>query len=175
MPISEKELSAFAAALRAEERSPGTVEKYLRDCRSFTAWLGGQELTKERASAWREYLVAQGYAPPTINSMLSAVNRLLRFLGRDDCKIKFLRVQKRAFREQGRELTRAEYQRLLDAARERRQDRLYTLQMRNARMRNQAIRLFISISRARRFCGRPILFMRMGHLQTLEWPCGLGK
>ena len=127
MPISEKELSAFAAALRWEERSPGTVEKYLRDCRSFTAWLNGQELTKERVSGWREHLVARGYAPPTINSMLSAVNRLLRFLGREDCKIKFLRVQKRAFREQGRELTRAEYQRLLDAAGERGQERLVLL------------------------------------------------
>ena len=56
--------------------------------------------------------------------MLSAVNALLRFLGREDCRIKFLRVQRRAFREQSRELTQAEYRRLLAAAAEQRQDRL---------------------------------------------------
>ena len=48
--------------------------------------------------------------------MLSAVNRLLKFLGREECRIKFLRIQRRTFRERDRELTRAEYQRLLDAA-----------------------------------------------------------
>ena len=41
--------------------------------------------------------------------MLAAVNALLRFLGREDCRIKFLRVQRRAFREQSREMTQAEY------------------------------------------------------------------
>ena len=56
--------------------------------------------------------------------MLSAVNALFRFLGREDCKIRFLRVQRKAFREQSRELTRAEYQRLLDTAAEQGQERL---------------------------------------------------
>lgn len=41
--------------------------------------------------------------------MLSAVNRLLKFLGREDCKIKCLRVQ-------DRELTQNEYRRFLDTA-----------------------------------------------------------
>ena len=66
----------------------------------------------------------RGYAPATINSMLSAVNALFRFLGRENCKIRFLRVQRKAFREQSRELTRAEYQRLLDTAAEQGQERL---------------------------------------------------
>ena len=56
--------------------------------------------------------------------MLSALNRLLKFLGREDCKVKFLRVQRRAFREQGRELTQAEYRKLLDAAAAEGQERL---------------------------------------------------
>ncbi|MDE7042167.1 MAG: tyrosine-type recombinase/integrase [Oscillospiraceae bacterium] len=48
--------------------------------------------------------------------MLSAVNRLLKFLGREECRVRSLRIQRRTFREQSRELTRGEYQRLLDAA-----------------------------------------------------------
>ena len=124
MPISKIELRAFAARLKEEDRSPGTVSKYLHDAAEFSTWLGSRKLNKENAAAWREHLVKAGHTPSTINSMLSAVNCLLKFLGREDCKIKFLRVQRKAFREQDRELTRAEYQKLLDTAAAEGQERL---------------------------------------------------
>lgn len=124
MTISDQALCAFASHLQQEERSSGTVAKYLHDGAEFAAWLKNRELTKENASQWREHLLQTGYAPATVNSMLSAVNRLLKFLGREDCRIKFLRVQRRVFREQNRELTRNEYQKLLDTAAEQGQERL---------------------------------------------------
>ena len=127
MSISKHELAAFAACLQREERSSGTVEKYRRDAAAFAAWLGCRELTRETAARWRDHLLREGYAPATINSMLSAVNALLRFLGREDCKIRFLRVQRKAFREQSRELTRTEYQKLLDTAAGQGQERLRLL------------------------------------------------
>ncbi len=127
MSISKHELAAFAACLQREERSSGTVEKYRRDAAAFAAWLGCCELTRETAARWRDHLLREGYAPATINSMLSAVNALFRFLGREDCKIKFLRVQRKAFREQSRELTRTEYQKLLDTAAGQGQERLRLL------------------------------------------------
>ena len=116
MTIPESRRKRFAACLRQEDRSPGTIDKYLRDSAAFAAWLGERPLTPETAAGWREHLTKGGYAPATVNSMLSAVNRLLKFLGREECRIKFLRIQRRTFRERDRELTRAEYQRLLDAA-----------------------------------------------------------
>ena len=115
MPILQRELSAFAQHLEIEDRSPGTVGKYLHDASAFAAWLGSRKLDQGAAARWRDHLVRKGCAAATVNSMLSAVNRLLKFLGREDCKIKFLRVQRRTFREQGRELTLAEYRKLLDA------------------------------------------------------------
>ena len=124
MSITTNQLQSFAARLQGEDRSPGTIGKYLRDAAEFTAWLGGRELDREIAAGWREHLLQEGYAPTTINSMLSAVNTLFRFLGREDCKLKFLRVQRKTFREQNRELTRDEYQRLLDTAAEAGQERL---------------------------------------------------
>ena len=124
MTIPDQALSAFAGYLRREERSSGTVAKYLHDGAEFAMWLKNRELTQETASQWREHLLREGYAPATVNSMLSAVNRLLKFLGREDCKIKFLRVQRRTFREQSKELTRNEYTRLLDAASDLGQERL---------------------------------------------------
>ena len=127
MFISKCELSAFAACLKNEDRSSGTVEKYLHDASVFAAWLGCRELTRETSAGWRDHLLREGYAPATISSMLSAVNALLRFLGRENCKIRFLRVQRKAFREQSRELTRTEYQKLLDTAAGQGQERLRLL------------------------------------------------
>ena len=77
-PLTGKEISAYAAFLRQEERSPGTVDKYLRDTRAFAQWLDKKALTRETTIAWKEHLLTQGYAPVTINSMLAAVNGLLR-------------------------------------------------------------------------------------------------
>ena len=116
MQISQQEQERFFACLQAEDRSGSTIDKYRRDVRRFAAWLGGRAVTRELAAAWRDGLLEQGCAPVTVNSMISAVNRLLKFLGKGDCLIRFLRVQRRAFREQRRELTREEYRRLLDAA-----------------------------------------------------------
>ena len=124
MEITEKQLRQFAAHLKSGERSPGTLEKYLRDVRAFATWLDDLELTSETAASWREHLVKTGYAPVTVNSMLSAVNSFFKFLGREDCRIKFLRVQRRTFREQNRELTKTEYQRLLTTAQSCNQERL---------------------------------------------------
>ena len=125
MPIKDNSILEFSARLEAAERSAGTVEKYRRDVRAFAAWLGEREI--ECAAGWKDYLLEKGYAANTINSMLSAVNKFLKFLGREDCKIKFLRVQRRAFREKSRELTKDEYQKLLDTARVEGQERLELL------------------------------------------------
>ena len=38
---------AFVRQLRAEERSRGTVEKYLRDVERFSTWLAGRAATRE--------------------------------------------------------------------------------------------------------------------------------
>ena len=45
------------------------------------------------------------------------MDRLFGFLGWEGCKVKHLKVQRRLFREPGKELTREEYERLVIAAR----------------------------------------------------------
>ena len=109
-------LEAYRAHLLAEERAPGTVEKYLRDAAAFFRWLEGRPVTRETAAAWREALLASGHAPVTVNSMLAAVNGLFRFLGWEQ-RVKLLRLQRRIFRDAGRELSREEYERLVRTAR----------------------------------------------------------
>lgn len=115
--LTAEETAAFKAHLRREERAPSSIEKYLRAVEEFAEWLAGGAVTKEAVLAWKESLLARGLAPATVNGKLSALNGLCRFLGWEECRVKFLRLQRRAFRERDRELTREEYLRLLEAAR----------------------------------------------------------
>ena len=125
--ITIEATTAYAARLRRAERSPGTIENYLRHARTFACWLDGAPVTKERAAGWKEYLLGEGYAPVSINAMLAAVNGLFSFLGWHECKVKFLKVQRQVFRDPARELTRTEYDRLLSAAQAQGQERLALL------------------------------------------------
>lgn len=71
---------------------------------------------KETTVGWKSHLTGEGYAPVTVNSMLSALNGFLRFMGWEESRVKFLKVQRCLFRDKGRELSRQEYERLIDAA-----------------------------------------------------------
>ena len=125
--LTEKQIAVYTNFLYAEERATATVEKYTRDVRDFAAWLGERPVTKEAVARWKERLLEDNFSPATVNAKLSAVNGLLRFLGWDECRVKFVKVQKRAFRNAARDLSRDEYQRLLSAARALGRERLELL------------------------------------------------
>ena len=57
-----------------------------------------------------------GHTILSVNSMLASLNSFLVFCGRADCKVKLYRVQKKTYLAANRELSKAEYQRLLHAA-----------------------------------------------------------
>lgn len=166
--ISSEQLTDFAAYLRTEERSPGTIENYLRHIRAFTVWLDGAPVTKETAAAWKNSLQESGRAPSTINAMLAAINGLFHFLGWDGCRVKFLRAQRRLFRDAGRELTRPEYERLMETARSRGQERLALLM---ETICATGIRVsevqYITVEAAKR--GRTDIFLK-GKIRTILLP-----
>ena len=114
--ITAGQLRAFQQHLEREERSAATVEKYLREARRFSAWLDGRAVSKAAAARWKEHLLQAGYCPGTVNGKLTALDRLLAFLGWEDCRVRHLKLQRRLFRDTERELTREEYGRLLSAA-----------------------------------------------------------
>ena len=74
--ITEQIIKEYIGYLSTQERSKGTIEKYWRDTRAFAQWANGREVTKELAVKWKSSLLERGYAPVTINAMLSAVNGL---------------------------------------------------------------------------------------------------
>ena len=125
--IHTTHITAYTHHLQEAERSPGTIEKYLRDIHTFAAFADGQPVDKSLLAAWKEQLVSQEYAPKTINSMLAAVHGFLDFMEWESCKVKYLKVQRRIFRETERELTRADYDKLVVTAEERGKHRLALL------------------------------------------------
>ena len=125
--IGAGQLAAFRRWLLEEEREPATIEKYLREVRAFAAWLEGAPVTKEGATAWKARLTASGFQPGTVNGKLSALNKFFAFLGWPDCRVKYLKIQRRVFRSSERELSREEYARLLETARALGRERLALL------------------------------------------------
>lgn len=118
-----QQLSAFERYLRKEEKSAATIEKYLRDVRGFLAFLAGRKAGKAAVISYKAHLTAQ-YAPASVNSMLIAVNRFLRFCGRETCCVRLLKIQRQVYCSEEKELSKAEYIRLCKAAAHKRNKRL---------------------------------------------------
>ncbi|MDO5346868.1 MAG: tyrosine-type recombinase/integrase [Lachnospiraceae bacterium] len=116
--LKEETMKAFRTYLLREEKSEATTGKYLRDARAFAVFAGNSEVTKELVMAWKESLAEGGYTARSINSMLAGVNSLLCFLGLENCKVKNLKFQRQTYCPEEKELSKAEYLRLLDAAKD---------------------------------------------------------
>ena len=123
--ITTKDIAGFREHLILEERSAATIQKYIRDVKAFTEYAIGA-VTKETVIAYKKHL-QEHYAVRSVNSMLAAVNRFFREMGWFGCIVKALKIQREAFRSKERELSKEEYFRLLEAAKENGNTRLYLL------------------------------------------------
>ncbi len=125
--ISLALLGKFTEKMQEDERSKATIEKYLRDIRTFIAFVGGDGMIdKETVIAYKTYLLEK-YAPASVNSMLAAINSFFKENGWYDCVVKAIKIQKETFRSGNKELTKEEYYRLLQAAKRKENQRLYML------------------------------------------------
>ena len=113
--ISTNSLMSFERYLTKEEKSRATVEKYLRDVRSFFRFSNTGSISKEQMIAYKEYLTDR-YAPASVNSMLISLHSFLRYIGQQDCCVKLLKIQRQIFAKEEKELSCQEYQRLVKAA-----------------------------------------------------------
>ncbi len=116
-------IGEFKEYLISEEKSPSTIEKYIRDVRAFSAFTGNSEITKETVIAYKKSL-QENYAVRSVNSMLASINSLFAFLGWHDLRVKSLKLQQQVFCSEEKELTKAEYSRLCAAAKRKHNERL---------------------------------------------------
>ena len=118
MQLTQREFDQFEDYLRHDEREESTIEAYLRSLTRFAEWADSRTITKELAMDWKTALAESGYRPISVNAMLAAVNKFFTCMGREDCKVKYLKLQRQMFRKSEKDLSKEEYQRLVQAAHE---------------------------------------------------------
>ena len=118
LQLTEQAFDQFEDYLRHDEREESTIEAYLRSLTRFAEWADGRAVTKELAMEWKAALAEAGYRPISVNAMLAAVNKFFICMGREDCKVKYLKLQRQMFRKSEKDLSKEEYQRLVQAAHE---------------------------------------------------------
>ncbi len=123
--ITEKHLMYFREHLYEEEKSSATIRKYMCDLNKLVKFIGIQELTKKKMIEFKEMLKqSDRYKLSSINSFLAAANSFMDFQGWHDLKVKTIRIQKTAFTPENRDLTKEEYQRLVQEAKKKGKNRL---------------------------------------------------
>ena len=121
--LKQNDIKKYVLYLKDEERSVATIEKYARNLTALYHYLGDRPVTKIELMEWKQQL-CQTHAPASVNSMLAAVNGFLAFMGWKDLTIKPLKMQKTLFIDEKKELTRAEYVRLVRTAEHKENERL---------------------------------------------------
>ena len=124
--ITNELINNFRIYLYEEERSDNTIEKYMRDIRFFREWLQDRSIDKSIVIEYKKEL-CERYAIKSVNSMLSSINAFFVFMGWYDLKVKTLKIQRRIFADKSKELSKSDYERLLIAAKNKKNERLYYL------------------------------------------------
>ncbi|MBQ7053918.1 MAG: tyrosine-type recombinase/integrase [Oscillospiraceae bacterium] len=124
--ITNEIVKSFEQYLYEEEKSDNTCDKYMRDIRVFREWLGGKAVDKSVVLEYKKEL-CEKYLPASVNSILSSLNALFMYMNWYDLKVKTLKIQRRIFADKEKELTKAEYERLLTVAKNKKNERLYYL------------------------------------------------
>lgn len=124
--LTKEIIDKFKMYLIEEEKSSATIEKYIRDITAFYVWLQGAELNKVAVLNYKKYL-NETYAPSSVNSVLSSINSFFIYNEWYELKVKTQKIQRQIFTSRDKELTKAEYERLLDAAKSKKNEKLYML------------------------------------------------
>ena len=124
--ITTTKIKKYREYLIEEEKSKNTIDKYMRDINAFTKWIAERELCKAVILEYKEHLKLS-YAAKSVNSILSSLNSFFEFCEWHNLKVKLLKIQKQIFANESKELTKDEYDRLLNAALSKGNEKLYLL------------------------------------------------
>lgn len=124
--VTNELIKKYEEYLLEEEKARVTIEKYIHDVAEFMNWLNGRCAEKNVVMEYKKSLIAR-YAPSSVNSKISSLNNFFVFNEWFKSRIKAIKIQKQIFAKQEKELTKAEYERLLKAAKKQNYDRLYYL------------------------------------------------
>ena len=149
--LEQAAIARFREHLILEEKSPATVEKYLRDIRAFAVYMRGKVVRKAAVIDYKK-LLQKKYAVRSVNSTLASINGLFSFLGWHELRVKTVKLQRQVFSPEEKELTQAEYMRLCRTAEQRGNKRLSLI--------------------LQTICGTGIRVIELQHITVEEARCG---
>lgn len=123
----------FEKHLKEKEKAGSTINKYLHDIKEFYNWfkLVGAKLcepvctgelyephiTKESLLSYKEHLKKSNLKVSSINSKISSLNAYFSYIENESLKLKVLKCQKSLFGSKEKELTKDEFNKLYNDAR----------------------------------------------------------
>lgn len=118
MVFEEKMTEGFARYLGEKECAPATVEKYARDIKTFTKYLGSDKrITKQRLLDYKAWLI-ENYCVSSANSMIVALNQFLIYTEMGRLRLKRVKEQGCGLSRAGKELSGDEFRSLVRTAKE---------------------------------------------------------
>ncbi len=123
MKITLNRILQYKEYLIDEEKSEETIKMYIRDIQAFHKWLDDRSLTKQVVLEYKNEIIEK-YAPTSVNTIIAALNGFFDFNEWYGLKVKSLKLQRALFCKSEKELTKPEYDRLLKAAREKKNEKL---------------------------------------------------
>lgn len=121
--LTLEQIEEYKIHLCESERSSATVQKYEYCLLQLYTSMQGRTLTKSNLIQWKQMLIEQ-YALATVNAMLAAINGFFQFMNWNDLIIRQMKMQKVLFQDEQKELTKSDYQKLVCAAKEKKDERL---------------------------------------------------
>lgn len=134
-------IKLFEKHLKEEEKAENTTKKYLRDIKEFYDWfrfVGAKlcepgcmgefhepicmgefhepHITKEDLLNYKEHLKKSNLKVSSINSKISSLNAYFTYTENESLKLKVLKCQKSLFGSKEKELTKYEFNKLYEAA-----------------------------------------------------------
>lgn len=124
--VSDEQIDRYCLWLLENEKSGRTIDKYRYYLKLLQEYLGGEAVSREKIIRWKADL-RQRFAGVTVNVVLAALNGFFKYCGWADCVTKFVRVRRRLFYPEQREISREEYKKLVKTARKQGNERLAML------------------------------------------------
>ena len=106
--LDNERIESFREELRSAEMAPLTVKSYITAVRQFHE--AGGQISKESLLEHKRDLLER-YRPKTVSNRLTALNRYVQFLGRPECQVKNVRIQRSLTIENV--ITEPQYERLI--------------------------------------------------------------
>ena len=116
MEINDKIIKQYERVLQQQEKASETIDKYIAEIKTFVLWNKKENITKEEIIQYKKELINKKLNPSTINSKLSALNGLFKYLEHPEYCVKFLKIQRKVFQTEEKELTKREYEKLVETA-----------------------------------------------------------